>query len=207
MMPRLRKGRPRGKGRPCKLTADVDVQASAHRRPYPLSDAGLERNVVVRAAAGADRGTLEVRGVGRYVGARLERSVAATAARVVRARAQELDAVGDDLDGLALGAVLRLPLAPVEPSLDGDRAALGEVVGAVLALSAPDGDVEVVGLVDPLTALAVLAAAVDGYSKLADGGSAGGRSQLRVLGQISRDRDYVDVRSCHLFAPLRSIPN
>src|SRR3954447_16049840 len=82
-----------------------------------------ERDVVVRAAARADRGALEVRGVGRHIGARLERAVTAVtaAARVVRARAQELDAVGDDLDRLALGAVLRLPLAPVEPSLDGDR--------------------------------------------------------------------------------------
>src|SRR3954453_15521092 len=205
MMPRLGKGRPRGKGRPCKLTADVDVQASAHRRPYPLSDAGLERNVVVRAAAGAHRGALEVRGVGRYVGARLEGAVAATSAapvRVVRTRAQELDAFGDDFDSLALGAILRLPFAPVEPSLDGNRTTLGEVVGAILALRAPHGDVEVVGLVDPLAALTVLAAAVDSHAKLANRGSAGRRAQLRVLGQIPGDRDYVDVRSCHLIAPL-----
>ena len=67
-----------------------------------------------------------------------------------------------------LPAVLGLPLAPVEPAVDRNRAALGEVVGAVLALRAPDGDVEVVGLVDPLAALAVLAAAVDGHAKLAD---------------------------------------
>ena len=40
------------------------------------------------------------------------------------ARAEELDGVGDDLDALPLGAVLRLPLAPVEATLDRDRAAL-----------------------------------------------------------------------------------
>src|SRR4051812_7385772 len=80
-----------------------------HERPPRISRYGLrpplrkraawwplERDVVVRAAARADRGALEVRGVGRDVGARLEGAVAATTARVVRARAQELHAVGDD---------------------------------------------------------------------------------------------------------------
>src|SRR4249919_276133 len=156
----------------------------------------LERNVVVRAAARADSRALEVRGVSRDVRLRLE-AIATAFARVVRARAEELDAVGDDLHRLALGAILGLPLAPVEPSLDGDGASLREVVRAVLALRSPDGDVEVVGLVDPLAALAVLAAAVDGHSKLADRGSAGGRAQLGVLGQISCDRDYVDVGGRH----------
>ena len=70
-------------------------------------------------------------------------------------------------------AVLGLPFAPVEATFDRHRPALREVVGAVLALRAPDGDVEVVGLVDPLAGLAVLAAAVDGDSQLADGGPAG----------------------------------
>src|SRR4051812_32265557 len=62
-----------------------------------------ERDVVVRAAARADGRALEVRGVGRNVRLRLE-PVAAASALVVRARAEELDAVGDDLDRLALGA-------------------------------------------------------------------------------------------------------
>ena len=52
--------------------------------------------------------------------------------------------------------VLVLPLAPLEAAVDRDRAALGEVLGAVLALRAPDGDVEVVGLVDPLARSASL---------------------------------------------------
>src|ERR1700709_2226747 len=70
------------------------------------------------------------------------------------ARAEELDRVGDDLDRLAFAAaVFGLPLAPVEPAFDRYRSALGEVVGAVLALAAEDDDVEVVGLVDPLAEL------------------------------------------------------
>ena len=54
---------------------------------------------------------------------------------------EELDGVGDDLDGLALGVVLARPFAPVQAAVDRDRAALGEEAGAVLAVGAPDGDV------------------------------------------------------------------
>src|SRR5215213_10187830 len=43
------------------------------------------------------------------------------------------------------------------PSFDGDRASLREVLGAVLTLSTPNGDVEVVGLVDPFACGLVLA--------------------------------------------------
>src|SRR5689334_6712289 len=142
-----------------------------------MAKPSLEGDVVVRAAAGADSGALEVRGVGRHV--RLGLEAVAPATLVVRARAEELHALGDDLHGLALGPVLGLPFPPVEPSLHGDRAPLREILGAVLALRSPDGDVEVVGFVHPLAAL-VLAAAVDGDSKLADGGPAGGRAQLGV---------------------------
>ena len=52
---------------------------------------------------------LEVRGVGRDVGLRRE-ATAVLASRL--AGAEELDGVGDDLDRLALAAVLGLPLAP-----------------------------------------------------------------------------------------------
>src|SRR5437764_3611993 len=121
--------------------------------------AGLERDVVLFTAAGHS-GLLEVGGISGDVGLALE----AVAAPAAVARAQELDRVGDDLDRLALASVLALPLAPLEPALDRDRPSLGAVIGAVLSLCAPDGDVEVVGLVDPLAALAVLAAAVDGHA-------------------------------------------
>ena len=53
-----------------------------------------------------------------------------------------------------------LPLAPLEAAVDRDRAALGEEAGAVLALRAPDRDVEVVRLVLPLARGVVLAARV-----------------------------------------------
>ena len=113
--------------------------------------ARLEGDVVVVAAA-ADPGALEVRGVSRDVGRSGEAVPAAAAAAV--AGTEDPDRVGDHLDGLALAAV-GLPLAPLEAPVDRDRSALAEVVGAVLALRAPDRDVEIVGLVDdsPLESL------------------------------------------------------
>src|ERR1044072_6925451 len=102
----------------------------------------LERDVVV--------------GCCREVGALLRRAGRheLVAALAVAATAEELDAVGDDLHRLPLaGAVRRLPLAPVEPAVDADRAALREVLRATLGLVAEDGDVEVVGLVDPVVRL------------------------------------------------------
>ena len=80
---------------------------------------------------------------------------------------------------------LRLPLAPVEPALDRDRAALGQVGRAVLALGAEDRDVEVVGLVDPVAA-AVLAAGVDRDAQLADARPAAGAAELGIAGQVAR---------------------
>src|SRR5687768_3683492 len=83
-------------------------------RPWP---GGLERDVVVRRGAGARGGAggLEVAVVDRHVGARGE--PAAAAGRAVLAAAQELHGVGHDLDALALVAVLRLPLAPLEAAV------------------------------------------------------------------------------------------
>ena len=111
----------------------------------------------------------------------------------VAAAAEELDAVGDDLDRLALGAVLGLPLAPVEAAVDPDRAALGEVLRAALGLVAPDGDVEVVRLVGPLAGHCVLAARVHGDAELAHGGPARGVAQLGVARQVADEDDAVDV--------------
>src|ERR1700759_4991813 len=76
--------------------------------------------------------------------------------------ADELRVLGDDLDRLAVRAVLRLPLAPLEAPVDQERGALGQVAGDALALGAPDRDVEVVRDVRPLVGVAVLLARVDG---------------------------------------------
>src|SRR5207237_188821 len=59
--------------------------------------------------------------------------VAAAGEVAVATAAEELDALGDDLHSLPLArAVGRLPLAPVEPAVDSDRATLREVLRAAL---------------------------------------------------------------------------
>src|SRR5829696_4578148 len=165
-------------------------------------DRGLERDVVVRGRAGARRGAggLEVPVVDRDVRARGE--AAAPVAGAVLAAAQELDGVGDDLDALALVAVLGLPLAPLEAAVERDGPALGEKARAVLALGAPDRDVEEVGLVLPLPRRLVLAARVGRDPQRAHGHAARGGAKLRISGQVAREDNAVDVRRGHEMAPF-----
>src|SRR6266508_791872 len=118
----------------------------------------------------------------------------------VAAAAEELDRIGDDLDGLALRAVLRLPLAPLQAPVDPHRASLGEVLRAVLPLVTPDGDVEVVGLLAPFAGRRVLAPRVDGQAQAANGCPARRVPQLGVARQVSDEDDAVDV-GCHLVLP------
>src|SRR5215831_3663120 len=89
------------------------------RRPrccwvFSLAIPLLERDVVV--------------GSGREVGALLLRRTGGhelVAAVSVATAAEELDALGDDLHSLPLArAVGRVPLPPVEPAVDADRAPL-----------------------------------------------------------------------------------
>src|ERR1019366_7386178 len=78
----------------------------------------------------------------------------------VLARAQELHRLGNDVDCLALCPVLAVPLAPLQAPVDRHRASLGEILGCVLALRATHGDVEIVGLILPLSRTRVLTACV-----------------------------------------------
>src|SRR3954465_16015520 len=161
--------------------------SKTQRTGWPGSD-GLERDVVVARGRArrrtAGRGGREVVRVDGDVRAGAE-AVARRAAVVARAR-EELDGVGDDVDRLALVALL-LPLAPLEAAVDRDRAALGEVASAVLALRPPDGDVEIVGLVDPLTGRVVLAARVARNAQLAHRGAARQRAQLGIGREVAGD--------------------
>ena len=105
--------------------------------------------------------------------------------------AEELHRVGHDLDRLALVSFGSLPLTPLEPSVHGHRPALREVLRAPLPLVAPHGDVEVVGLVRPLTGL-VLAPRVDRESQVADGRAGRRVAQLGILGQVADEHDAID---------------
>src|SRR3954469_9538345 len=143
----------------------------------------LERNVVVGAG---EVGVAAARCACRH------ELVAAAFAAALAAAAEELDGVGDDLDGLALLAVLRFPLAPFEAAVDRDRPALRQVLRAALRLVAEDGDAEVVRLVAPLTGF-VAAPRVDGDAQRADGCAAAGLAELGILRQVPDEDDAVDV--------------
>src|SRR5512135_3704518 len=128
--------------------------------------------------------------------ARRHELVAAAWAIAVAPTAEELDALGDDLDGLALRSVLGLPLAPVESAVDRDGAALAQVLGAALRLVAEDRDPEEVGLVGPLPGF-VPAPAVDRNAEVAHRRAAGRVAQLGIPRQVPDQYDAVDVR-CHV---------
>src|SRR5947209_6730833 len=93
-------------------------------------------------------------GIGLSEGAILRGSDRHAVGLLVRPSAEELDAVGDDADRLAVLTLRRCPLAPVQPAVDRDRAALREVLRAGIGARAEDGDVEVVRLLLPLPILA-----------------------------------------------------
>src|SRR6476659_2108760 len=134
----------------------------------PFGSEPLERDVVAGRAGCGDR--LELLALAR-----------------LRLAAEELDRFGHDRDVLAT-TVVGIPLAEIEATLDSHGPAFGEVLRATLALSAPDGDVEVVGLVDPLFA-AVLAASIDSDPEVADLGPAIGGFQVGVAGEVAGDDD------------------
>src|SRR5919202_1525182 len=152
----MRAGRaPRQRRRRAKRVAGTGAPGA---RAVPERTAAREQQARVLGA----RGTPERHGrAGREAAA-----LGGRAACVVTA-AEELHRVGDDLDALALVAVLALPLAPLETAVEGNGAALGEEPGAVLALGAPDRDVEEVRLVLPLTGRVVLASRVAGDAQRA----------------------------------------
>src|SRR5215210_1551500 len=158
-----------------------------------LATPGSEGNVVVRSPGGHRR-LREVRCVRGNIALRRE----ATAVLATLTGAKELDGIGNDIYRLpVLAAFLVLPLAPLEPPVDRDRASLREVLGAVLALGTPDGDVEVVGLVDPFARRLVLAPRVARDPQAAYSHAARKVPELRVAGQVPREDDPVDVGACH----------
>src|SRR5207248_5746974 len=79
--------------------------------------------------------------------------------------------------------------------------ALRQVLRAALALVAPDGHVEVVRLVDPLSARAVLLPRVDRNPQLADRGAARRVAQLGVAREVPHEDDAVDVRHALTLLP------
>ena len=86
----------------------------------------------------------------------------------VLARAEELHGLGDDIDRVALLALIVGPLPEAQSPIDCDLPSLAEEAMAVLALWTPDGDVEEVGLILPLPALRVPAPSIRSDPQTAD---------------------------------------
>src|SRR5579875_1782207 len=179
----------------------------SYRSLAPCS-APLERDVLVRRFARQHARLLE--GVGIDWDVRLHGAhaagvpVPARAADIIAA-AEELHGLGDDIDRLTLLLILAHPLAPAQAAVDRHAPPLGQVLCAVLALRAPYGHVEVVGLVLPLAGLRVAPAAVARDAKAAHRRAlAGGvRAQLRITGEVAGDDHPVDIARCHLARSFR----
>src|SRR5262249_28731555 len=117
---------PRSRGA-CARTAACPVQNRAAAR-YASEFREITRTAIgtlLRLKGNVVVGGTEVGVRVRRRGRRNELALA-SAALPVAAAAEELHGVGDDLDRLALRAVLGLPLAPVEAAVDADRPALRE---------------------------------------------------------------------------------
>ena len=96
----------------------------------------------------------------------------------------------------------RRPRSPTRATPGGRRsrrAALAEVRAQFLALGAPDGDVEVVGLVLPVAARTL--GGVAGDPQLADRRAAGQVAQLGIGREVPREDHSVDVCRGHLRPP------
>src|SRR5271166_2913204 len=119
-------------------------------------------------------------------------------ARSGLAGAEELHVVGDDLDRLSLGAVLGLPLSPLQTAVDRDGAALREEASAALRLRAEHLDVEEVRPVLPFAGLAILAARVARDAHLAQRCAARQILRLRVLREIPGQYYSVYVARSHV---------
>ncbi len=95
------------------------------------------------------------------------------------------DVVGVDLGDGALLALAGLEAAGAEPADDDGAVALGEGLGGVLGLVAPDVDAEEAGLAVAPGAVGVLDALVDGQSEVGDGGAVLGEAQLGLVGEVA----------------------
>ncbi len=121
--------------------------------------------------------------------------------RALAGAVKKLDRVGDDTHRLAFLLVAGLPLAPLEPPIDGDTAALAHVVADALSRCAIAADVEEVRLLR-VAAVAVAAARVTGDAHAADAHAGGQLAQLGIAREASDQNDAVDAEMGHSELPL-----
>src|SRR5882672_11166141 len=156
---------------------------------------GLERYIVVETVA------LRARGHGLGGLARLARfpwlaPFPGSAAGAPAAAAQHLHVVRDDFGGVAVVALLVLPLAGAQASLDIDLRALAQILARHFAHAAEEGDVVPLGAFLPLPAL-VLEGVGGRHADIGHRHAARHGASLRVGAQMTDENDLVDASAGH----------
>src|SRR5919112_727985 len=117
----------------------------------------------------------------------LPASATGTGAVLSVAPSEELDVVGNHVDGASLGTVLGLPGTVLQAAFDEDGVALLLVVGDGLAELAPGGDVEEVDF------LAARPHPVDREPERAYGYAVVGKTQFGIPRQITGQYDTIEA--------------
>ena len=117
---------------------------------------------------------------------------ASTRPRRAAAAAEQHDPVAADLGRVALVAVLVVPLARLQPALDVDLLALGQIFGQRLGRLAPQHDAVPLGFFLPLTGLVVPDLGRRHVDRR-DGRAARRVAQLGVASEVADQNDLVDA--------------
>src|SRR3569832_342478 len=170
--------------------------ARGHPRPWCTRVPSSEWDVVVEIP----------RGCGRFVlGRASARSgVAATAHAAARTRAaavQHLHLGRDDLGGVAVLAVLVLPLARAQRALDVDLGALLHILARDLGEAVEEHHVVPLGALQILAALLVLTGHAGREDDVGHRADARHETLLRILAQFA-DQDNIVHASCHGYHPV-----
>src|SRR5688572_9586748 len=119
-------------------------------------------------------------------------SATATAAAPTATAAEQRDAIGLDFGGVALVAVLVVPLPRLQPALDVDLLALRQVLLQRFGLLAPQHHAVPFSLFLPLLIL-VVPHFRRGQIQRGNGGAAGRIAKLGVPSQVSHEDYFVDA--------------
>src|SRR6516162_4012894 len=162
----------------------------------PSEAAGSERNVVVellaaRSAAGrllGIGGSARAPGTGRH-----RRGTRATGGTGATASTEHLQIVADDLGRVAFVALLVLPLARSQASLDVHLRSLTQVLSGDLGQSAKKRYPVPLGPLLLLAGLLVAPALARRHAQVSHGRTGGHGARLRVRAEITDENDLVDA--------------
>src|SRR5690606_11025570 len=165
--------------------SERDVVVEISRRACP----GRRRRT--RAATATATATATAAAGLARIACLLRGATAATAAA-----AQHLHFAGHHLGGVAIIALLVLPLARLQATLDVDLRTLAQVFGRDLAEAVPHDHGVPLGLLLLFAGGLVRPALAGGDADVGDGGAARGGAGFRILPQVADENDLVDA-ACH----------